>query len=116
MACALNGLFDCVGQLLRRHIDKRILFDNLDALFILVDEICDGGYYILFLYILFFKVFIVMIIRVIMETEPANLLARVAARHEETVPISEQSVAQVCFIFNIYHALGWDNACSFLQF
>jgi hypothetical protein len=32
-----------VSILLRRNVEKRVLLDNLDAVMLAFDEICDGG-------------------------------------------------------------------------
>jgi len=39
----LNGLYEAVSQILRRNVEKRALLENLDAVFLALDEICDGG-------------------------------------------------------------------------
>jgi len=39
----LTALYDTVSQVLRRHVEKRSLFDHLDALMLIIDEIIDGG-------------------------------------------------------------------------
>lgn len=44
MASVLNALYEAVSQILRRNVEKRALLENMDAAFLAVDEICDGGY------------------------------------------------------------------------
>jgi len=39
----LTGWYDTINQVLRRHVEKRLLFDHMDALMLIVDEIIDGG-------------------------------------------------------------------------
>lgn len=40
----LNCLFDSVSQMLRKNVEKKMLLDKLDNVFLAIDEICDGGY------------------------------------------------------------------------
>lgn len=44
LASVLNCLFEATTQILRKNVEKRNLLDNLDVIFLAVDEICDGGY------------------------------------------------------------------------
>ena len=39
----LNCLFDSVSQMLRKNVEKKMLLDKLDGVFLAIDEICDGG-------------------------------------------------------------------------
>ena len=39
----LTGWYDTINQVLRRHVEKRLLFDHMDALMLIVDEIIDEG-------------------------------------------------------------------------
>ena len=39
----LNAWYDTISQVLRRHVEKRLLFDHMDAVMLIVDEIIDGG-------------------------------------------------------------------------
>ena len=39
----LNALYESVSQILRKNVEKRALLENLDAAFLVLDEICDGG-------------------------------------------------------------------------
>ena len=43
LASVLNALYDSISQILRKNVEKRALLDNMDAVFLAVDEICDGG-------------------------------------------------------------------------
>lgn len=43
LASVLNALYDSINQILRKNVEKRSLLENLDAAFLVVDEICDGG-------------------------------------------------------------------------
>ena len=40
----LNCLYDSVSQMLRKNVEKKMLLDKLDSVFLAIDEICDGGY------------------------------------------------------------------------
>ena len=39
----LTAWYDAISQVLRRHVEKRLLFDHMDAVMLIVDEIIDGG-------------------------------------------------------------------------
>jgi len=43
LMAVLTALYDTVSQVLRRHVEKKSLFDHLDALMLIIDEIIDGG-------------------------------------------------------------------------
>jgi len=70
----LNCVFDTVSQILRKNVEKKGLLENLDIVMLAVDEIVDGG--------------------IILETDPAFVVQRVALRGDD-MNFSEQSVAQV---------------------
>ncbi|KAI8441509.1 hypothetical protein MSG28_015097 [Choristoneura fumiferana] len=44
----LNALYESVSILLRRNVERRVLLDNLDAVMLAFDEICDGGFEIVY--------------------------------------------------------------------
>ncbi|KAG5855103.1 coatomer subunit zeta-1-like isoform X1 [Anguilla rostrata] len=69
----LNCLFDSLSQILRKNVEKRCLLENLDGVFLVVDEIIDGG--------------------VILESDPQQVIQKVNYKVDEN-PLSEQSVAQ----------------------
>lgn len=71
----LNCVYDSVSQILRKNVEKRALFDNLDIIMLALDEICDGG--------------------IILESDPNAVVSRVALRTDD-IPLGEQTVAQVC--------------------
>ncbi|XP_034253451.1 coatomer subunit zeta-1 [Thrips palmi] len=71
---ALNCLYDSVSNILRKNVEKRTLFENLDIVMLAMDEICDGG--------------------IIMEADFKAVLQRVALRTDD-IPLGEQTVAQV---------------------
>ncbi|NXN99540.1 COPZ1 protein, partial [Rhinopomastus cyanomelas] len=58
----------------RKNVEKRALMDNMEGLFLAMDEIVDGG--------------------VILESDPQQVVHRVAVRGED-VPLTEQTVSQV---------------------
>ncbi|XP_042247983.1 coatomer subunit zeta-2 isoform X2 [Thunnus albacares] len=70
----LNCLFDSLSQILRKNVERRCLLDNMEGVFLVVDEIIDGG--------------------VILESDPQQVLQKVNYRADEN-PLTEQSVAQV---------------------
>ncbi|XP_069087112.1 coatomer subunit zeta-1 isoform X1 [Pleurodeles waltl] len=74
LMAVLNCLFDSLSQMLRKNVEKRALMENMEGLFLAVDEIVDGG--------------------VILESDPQQVVHRVALRGED-VPLTEQTVSQV---------------------
>ncbi|KAL0992421.1 hypothetical protein UPYG_G00093090 [Umbra pygmaea] len=73
LMAVLNCLFESVSQVLRKNVEKRCLLDNMDGVFLVVDEIIDGG--------------------VILESDPQQVIQKVNYRADES-SLSEQSVAQ----------------------
>jgi hypothetical protein len=72
----LNGLCDALNQVLKRNIEKQGLFERMEVVMLLLDEIADGG--------------------IVMETDPAVLLHRVAVKGDDgSSGFSEQSVVNV---------------------
>ncbi|MEE6472037.1 hypothetical protein FKM82_009444 [Ascaphus truei] len=43
LMAVLNCLFDSLSQMLRKNVEKRTLLENMEGLFLAVDEIIDGG-------------------------------------------------------------------------
>ncbi|EMP33786.1 Coatomer subunit zeta-2 [Chelonia mydas] len=43
LVAVLTCLFDSLNHMLRKNVEKRSLLDNLDGVFLVVDEIVDGG-------------------------------------------------------------------------
>uniref|UniRef100_A0AAX7SNA3 Coatomer subunit zeta n=1 Tax=Astatotilapia calliptera TaxID=8154 RepID=A0AAX7SNA3_ASTCA len=70
----LNCLFDSTSHILRKNVEQRCLLENMEGVFLVVDEIIDGG--------------------VILESDPQQVLQKVNYRADEN-PLTEQSVAQV---------------------
>ncbi|XP_071101453.1 coatomer subunit zeta-1-like isoform X1 [Haliotis cracherodii] len=74
LASVLNALYDAVSQILRKNVEKRALLENLDAVYLAVDEICDGG--------------------IVLEADSNAIVQKVAIRTDD-IPLGEQTVAQV---------------------
>ncbi|CAH8485513.1 unnamed protein product [Heterobilharzia americana] len=70
---ALQCLYDSVSQTLKRSVEKKTLMDNLDLIFLIVDELCHNG--------------------ILLESDAAALVSRVGARTDD-IPLGEQTVAQ----------------------
>ena len=70
----LDCLFNAVTQILRKNVDKKALFDNLEVVMLALDEMIDGG--------------------MIMECDPQLVVSRAALRTDD-IPLGEQTVAQV---------------------
>lgn len=70
----LNCVYDSISQILRKNVEKRALFENLDVVLLALDEICDGG--------------------TLLESDPNAVFNRVAIRADD-IPIGEQTVAKV---------------------
>ncbi|OON14306.1 ribosomal S17, partial [Opisthorchis viverrini] len=86
LVSALNCLYDSVAQILKRCVEKKTVLDNLDLIFLVVDELCNDGYVLLLqsLYLLD---------RILMECDPTALVSRIGTRTED-IPLGEQTVAQ----------------------
>ena len=39
----MNCFYDAISQMLRKHVERRALLDNMDGAFLALDEICDNG-------------------------------------------------------------------------
>ncbi|XP_072927324.1 coatomer subunit zeta-1 isoform X2 [Hemitrygon akajei] len=74
LVAVLHCLFDSLSQMFRKNVEKRALLDNMDGVFLAIDEIVDGGY--------------------IPAGDPVQVVQRVALRADD-VPLTEQTVAQV---------------------
>ncbi|CAL8107102.1 unnamed protein product [Calicophoron daubneyi] len=73
LVSALNCLFDSINQILKRCVEKKTVLDNLDLIFLVVDELCNDG--------------------ILMECDASALASRIGARTED-IPLGEQTVAQ----------------------
>ncbi|KAL3836026.1 hypothetical protein ACJMK2_021479 [Sinanodonta woodiana] len=74
LASVLNALYETINQILRRNVEKRVLLENMDTVFLAVDEICDGG--------------------IILDSDASSIVSKVAVRSDD-IPLGEQTVAQV---------------------
>ncbi|CAM4899860.1 unnamed protein product [Rotaria socialis] len=70
----LTCLFDSLSTMLRKNVEKRHLYDNLDLVMLTFDEICDDG--------------------IILETDPILITQRVRL-HQDDIPLSDKTVSQV---------------------
>ena len=70
----LNCFYDAINQMLRKNVEKKYLLDNLDAVMLALDEICDSG--------------------VILESDPAQVAQRVSMKQDD-VPLDQQTVVDV---------------------
>ncbi|KAK9396990.1 coatomer subunit zeta-2 [Crotalus adamanteus] len=70
----LSCLFESLSHMLRKNVEKRILIDNMDGVFLLVDEIVDGG--------------------VIMESDAQQVIQKLNFRVDDS-SLAEHSVTQV---------------------
>uniref|UniRef100_A0A8C5A8W5 Coatomer subunit zeta n=1 Tax=Gadus morhua TaxID=8049 RepID=A0A8C5A8W5_GADMO len=68
----LNCLFDSLTQILRKNVERRYLLENMEGVFLVVDEIIDGG--------------------VILESDPQQVLQKVNYKL-----VSEQAYGFVLF-------------------
>ncbi|XP_073009834.1 coatomer subunit zeta-1-like isoform X1 [Typha latifolia] len=99
LATVLQGLLDAVALLLRNNVDKRTAFENLDVIFLCLDEIVDRGKIVaqsgrldadqLVLNMLVWPY------RIVLETE-ASIIAEKAATHglDGATSFSEQTISQ----------------------
>lgn len=71
----LSCLYDSVQKVLGKSFEKRVFMDNLASIFLILDEIVDGG--------------------IVCETDSRSVIQRASIRTEEQQPLGEQTVAQV---------------------
>lgn len=70
----LNCMYDSISNMLRKNVEKRTLIENMDGVFLTVDEICDNG--------------------IILECDPVIISQRTAFRSDD-IPLGEQTVSSV---------------------
>ncbi|CAM4851496.1 unnamed protein product, partial [Rotaria magnacalcarata] len=70
----LTCLFDSLSTMLRKNVEKRHLYDNLDLVMLTFDEICDDG--------------------IILETDPILITQRVRLDQDD-IPLGDKTVFQV---------------------
>lgn len=76
LVSVLNCLYDALSQILRKNVEKRTLFDCMDACLLAIDEICDSG--------------------IILETDPSQVAQRASLKQDnDGLPIAEQTVVDV---------------------
>ncbi|XP_032831547.1 coatomer subunit zeta-1-like isoform X2 [Petromyzon marinus] len=80
----LSCLVESLGHMFRKNVEKRALMENMDAVFLAVDEIVDGG--------------------VVLESDPLQVMQRVSLRSDD-IPLTEQTVAQV--LYSAKEQLKW---------
>ncbi|OMO84519.1 hypothetical protein CCACVL1_10787 [Corchorus capsularis] len=75
LASVLQGLYDAIALLLRGVVDKREALENLDLIFLCIDEIVDQG--------------------MILEIDANVLAGKVAIQNMDvSAPLSEQTISQ----------------------
>uniref|UniRef100_A0A6M2EPY6 Coatomer subunit zeta n=1 Tax=Populus davidiana TaxID=266767 RepID=A0A6M2EPY6_9ROSI len=75
LSAVLQGFFDSVSLLLRSNVDKREALENLDLIFLCLDEIVERG--------------------MILETDANVIAGKVAVNSmDPTAPLSEQTIGQ----------------------
>lgn len=75
LASVLNSYYEAIALILRDNVEKARLFENMDSVMLITDEIVDGG--------------------IILEADP-HVLAQAVATTPSTdkVPLAEQSLSQ----------------------
>lgn len=77
LVSVLDAMYEALNGILRSHLEKRTLLDNLDLVLLTVDEIVDGG--------------------LILETDPIAVANRVLMKGAGTVsetPVGELTISQ----------------------
>lgn len=74
LASTLHTFYEAISGILKKNVEKRALFDKLDQVLLVADELIEGG--------------------VLLENDPNNIMARVCVERDD-VPISEQTMTQV---------------------
>ncbi|CAD5115749.1 DgyrCDS4694 [Dimorphilus gyrociliatus] len=73
LASVLSTLYEAINLMLKKDVEKRSLLDNMENIFLALDEICDQG--------------------IILESDPHAIVSRCAVRGDD-IPLGEQTVAQ----------------------
>lgn len=74
LTSVLACLYDSCSTLLRKNVERRALLRHIDSVFLIVDEMIDGG--------------------VIMQIDSAVVLDQIVMRGDD-LPLAEQSISQV---------------------
>ncbi|CAK7356885.1 unnamed protein product [Dovyalis caffra] len=102
LAAVLQGFFDSVSLLLRSNVEKREALENLDLIFLCLDEIVERG--------------------MILETDANVIAGKVAVNSmDPSAPLSEQTIGQALatarehltrtlFQTTTYRSLAWGDA------
>ena len=78
----LNCWFEAISILLRKDVEKKMIFQNLGTVMLISEEICDKG--------------------VILEFDPQRVASRVVLRADD-IPLGEQTVSQVFQNLSLIH-------------
>ncbi|CAF1095095.1 unnamed protein product, partial [Didymodactylos carnosus] len=82
LSAVLSCLFESLSTMLRKNVEKRHVYDNLDLVMLTIDEICDEG--------------------IILEADPIMIIQRVQLRQDD-IPLGEQTVAQTLSTLSAFH-------------
>ncbi|KAJ6801510.1 uncharacterized protein M6B38_198245 [Iris pallida] len=74
LATVLQGFFDSVSLILRNNVDKRTALENLDLIFLCLDEIVERG--------------------IILETEAGAISEKVSSNSLDVTSLTEQTISQ----------------------
>lgn len=74
LATVLQGFFDSVSLILRNNVDKRAALENLDLIFLCLDEIVDRG--------------------LVLETEAGAIAEKVSSNNLDVTSLTEQTISQ----------------------
>lgn len=74
LAHMCEGMYDALNNLMGGSTDRTMVLDNLELVFLLIDEHCDGG--------------------IIMEVDGHKLASAVLLRDEEVNPVDQQQMMQ----------------------
>jgi hypothetical protein len=72
LVSVLNCFYESISQIMRKHVEKKYLLENMDSAILAVDEICDGG--------------------ILLETDPSQIVQRVCFKADQDIPLGEQTV------------------------
>ena len=75
LAHLCEGMYDALSHLMGGSTDRTMVLDNLELVFLLIDEHCDGG--------------------IILETDPSKLAGAVLLRDDEGTAEQDQAAAQM---------------------
>ncbi|CAF0882363.1 unnamed protein product, partial [Didymodactylos carnosus] len=78
----LSCLYESLSTMLKKNVEKRLIYDNLDLVMLTIDEICDEG--------------------IILESDPIMIIQRVLLRQDD-VSFGEQTVSQTLSTLSVFH-------------